>query len=118
MGIEGAPLQVVGEADVCLESRRKSIFALVSVVQGVRRNLLGRDQIWELELLAIVNANSSEAFDLLKQFQTQFTGLGRMPDVFKNTLAKGTQSYRLFSPTPIPTGLREIAKKEIDSMLA
>ena len=41
-----------------------------------------------------------------------------MPDVFKNTLAKGTQSYRLFSPTPIPTGLREIAKKEIDSMLA
>ena len=45
MGIEGAPLQVVGEADVCLESRRKSIFALVSVVQGVRRNLLSRDQI-------------------------------------------------------------------------
>ena len=80
-----------------------------------RRNLLGRDQIWELDLLAIVNAISS---DSLKQFPKLFTGLGKMPEVFKITLAKGTQPYRLFSPRPIPSGLREKAKKEIDSMLA
>ena len=118
LGAGGAPLQVVGEANVCLESRRKSTSALVSVVQGARRNLLGRDQIWELDLLAIVNAISSEAFDPLKQFPKLFTGLGKMPGVFKITLAEGTQPYRLFSPRPIPAGLREKAKKEIDSMLA
>ena len=83
MGAGEAPLQVVGKTNVCLESRRKFTFALVSVVQGARCNSLGRDQNSELDLLAIVNAISSEAFDPLKQFLKLFTGLDRMPYVSK-----------------------------------
>ena len=78
IGAGGAPLQIVKEVNVCQESRGMSTSALVSVVQEAQRNLLDRDQIWELYLSAIVNAISSETFDPLKQFPKLFTELSRM----------------------------------------
>jgi hypothetical protein len=116
-GANSRILDVYGEAKVSLKSKSKVTAAVVSVMMGARKNLLGIQQIRELGLLAIVDAVCNESFDPIGEFSELFGGLGVMPETFRIELAEDTKPLRLFTPRSIPAGLRDKAKAELDSML-
>ena len=120
VGADGSALNVIGESDVTLSNKHRSVDCLASIIRGARRNLLGIIEIHGLNLLHVVNSMSCnrKVFDPLKEFSDLFQGLGTMPDVFKIVLKPDTKPYKIYSPRPIAIGLREKAKLEIDKMLA
>ena len=117
VGADHSKMKVLGESEVEISSKRKTAKAVVFVVEGARRNLLGLPEIGNLELLSVVNAVCKHSFDALKEYPKLFEGLGTMPGEFKIKLMAGTDPFRLYSPRPIAAGLREKAREEIDSML-
>lgn len=117
LSADGSKLDVVGEANVSIKSKHKSIDTTVSVVKGAKRDLLGVEQVRDLGLLAIVNAVCRKSFEPFVEFAKLFEGLGKMPGVFSISLKRDTEPLRLLAPRPIAAGLREKAKSEIDRML-
>ena len=117
VGAGGNVLKHIGEVPVRIASRRKSIDCTVSVVDGVVRNLLGIEEIERLGLVSVVASVRSQLVDPFTKYRDLFEGLGTMPDTFSISLKEGVQPYQLFSPRPIAAGLKEKAKKELDSML-
>ena len=79
---------------------------------------MGMTELRQLNLLAVINAMSSNEFDPIKVFNKVFKGLGTMPGIFTIELVEDAKPVRLMSPRPIAAGLREQAKAEIDNMLA
>ena len=107
----------MGEAEVCIKNRFRSVQATISVLEGANRNLLGISEIKSLNLLAVVNSINRDSFDVFSAFPRVFEGLGTMPGEFKIQLKKGTEPYCLMTPRNIAAGLREKVKDEIDKML-
>ena len=120
LGPNHSELEVIGESEVLLSNKGLEIEALVSVVRGTKRNLLGILEIRKLNLLAVVNSisNESNVFDPYSEFAHLFKGLGTMPGIFKIDLREDTRPFRLCAPRSIPAGLREKAKTEINNMLS
>ena len=81
-GADGSKLNVLGVADVSIESTYRSANVPVYVLKGSRRNLLGMPELKQLNLLAVINAMCADEFDPVAQFSKVFTGLGTMPDRF------------------------------------
>ncbi len=75
-------------------------------------------EINNLNLLAIINAISSNSFDPIVSFPEIFKGLGTMPGVFKINLIKDCNPKKVYAPRSIAAGLFDLAKKELDSMLS
>ena len=118
VGAGGGLLKHLGEAPVVLTSKRKSVRCVVSVVDGVVKNLLGIDEIERLGLVSVVSTIGTRPFDPLERYSGVFVGLGTMPDTFSINLREDARPYQLFSPRPIAAGLREKAKVELDKMLS
>ena len=117
---DGTPLNCAGEvANAVLATKRgMRLKASVFVLKGAARNLLSLDHAMSLDLLVLVNEVSKEKFDPIKIFPKLFEGLGKMPEVFIIDLVPDAKPYRLYSPRPIPAGLKDKAKAKIDEMLA
>ena len=118
VGANGSSLYSLGEAEVKIKSKSSAITTKVSVVEGASRNLLGINEIRELNLLAVVNSVSEAVFNPIREYPKVFEGLGTMPDVFSIKLDPDLQPFQLYAPRRIPVGLRDEAKKELDNMLA
>ena len=119
VGADGTQLNVIGESEVELSNKNKSVDCLASIMRGSRRNLLGIVEIHGLHLLHVVNSLACcfFVFDPFTEFAELFQGLGTMPDIFSIALKPDTKPYKIFSPRPIPIGLRDQAKQEINKML-
>ena len=119
VGADGTQLNVIGESEVELSNKNKSVDCLTSIMRGSRRNLLGIVEIHGLHLLHVVNSLACcfFVFDPFTEFAELFQGLGTMPDIFSIALKPDTKPYKIFSPRPIPIGLRDQAKQEINKML-
>ena len=117
LGPNGSELETIGEIDVTIATRHRSIGVCVAIVANAKRNLLGVSQIRELGLLRSVNMICDNLFDPFKKYPELFTGLGTMPGEFKIELKEGTKPLKLFAPRTIAAGLKDKAKEELDSML-
>ena len=119
VGADSTPLNVAGESVVELMNKGLYVTALASIMRNATRNLLGIVEIRGLNLLAIVNSiqPNPEAFDPFKVFSKLFEGLGTMPDVYKIIMRPDVKPYKIRSPRPIAIGLREKARKELQSMV-
>jgi len=111
VGADNSRLKVLGEAEVDITRKGKSIKSRVSVVRGASRNLLGVDEIYRLNLIAVVNSLTTKnaSFNPFEVYPKLFEGLGTMPETFKILLKQDTQPYCLYSQRSIPVGLRERA---------
>ena len=118
VGADSTPLSVAGESLVELNNKGLVLTALASIVKNATRNLLGIAEIRGLNLLAIVNSiqPSREAFDPYKVYTQLFEGLGTMPEVYRIIMKPGVTPYKIRTPRPIAIGLREKARKELQSM--
>ena len=117
-GADGSDLNVTGMSTVCIKSTYMSVNAIVYVLKGARRNLLGLPEIKSLNLLAVINELCVREFDPLKTFPKIFKGLGTMPGVFKINLKQDAVPKSLYSPRVIAAGLKDKAREEIYGMLA
>ena len=120
VGADNSRLKVLGEAEVDITRKGKSIKSRVSVVRGASRNLLGVDEIYILNLIAVVNSVTTKdaSFKPFEVYLKLFEGVGTMPDTFKILLKQGTNPYCLYSPRSIPVGLREKAHARLQELLA
>jgi len=84
------------------------------------RNLLGVDEIYRLNLIAVVNSLTTKdaSFNPFEVYPKLFEGLGTMPETLKILLRQGTQPYCLYSPRSIPVGLRDKAHARLQEILA
>ena len=118
LATNGTNLAIVGECTVRLTNNNRSVDATVLVTDSAKVNLLGRDEINALKLLAFVNrVIASCKFDPVNRFPKLFEGLGTMPGMFHINLKPDVEPLKLFSARPIPAGLRVKAKAELDKML-
>jgi len=120
VGADNSRLKVLGEAEVDITRKGKSIKSRVSVVRGASRNPLGVDEIYRLNLIAVVNSLTTKdaSFNPFEVYPKLFEGLGTMPETFKILLKQDTQPYCLDSPRSIPVGLGEKAHARLQEMLA
>lgn len=58
VGADGADLNALGEAQVCIQDKQRSTETTVSVVGGANKNILGAEEICALDLLAVVNSTT------------------------------------------------------------
>ena len=114
----GSRIDVIGTSDVEIYNNNITANATVYVSRTASSNLLGRPQIEALQLLAFVNNVNEDVFDPVTVFPKLFEGLGTMPSEFGINLRSDVEPVRLFAPRPIPAGLRDQAKAELDKMLA
>jgi len=103
--VDEGSLVVVGEAEVAMSFKDKTIRAPVFVIEGSRRNLVGRREIRGLGLLLEVNRVSSG--DVKEEFPKLFQGLGTMPVKYRIELREGARPFRLDVPRRVPAGLEE-----------
>ena len=106
----------MGEAEVCIRNKFRSVQATVSVLEEASKNLLRISEIKSLNLLAVVNSISRDSFDIFLTFPRVFEELSTMPEEFKIQLKKGTEPHCLMTLRNIAAGLREKVKDEIDKM--
>ena len=120
VGAGDSPLKILGEAEVDITRKGRSIKIRVLVVRGASRNPLGVDEICRLNLIAAVNSLTTKdaSFNSFEVYPTLFESLGTMPETFKILLKQDTQPYCLYSPRSIPVGLREKAHARLQEMLA
>jgi len=118
--LDNSRLQVLAEAKVDITRKGRSIKTGVSVVRGASRYLSGVDEIYRLNLIAVVNSLTTKdaSFNRFEVYPKLFEGFGTMPETFKILLKQGTQPYCLYSPRSIPVGLREKAQARLQEMLA
>ena len=130
---DGSRTNVLGDARVEISRGTQPVKTRVTVVSGANKNLLGKPEIRNLELLAFVhgvhevaveaeNTNNrvhvtASRFDPVTEYAGLFSGLGTMPGIFNIQLKSGTEPMRLYAPRSIAAGLREKAKVELDRML-
>ena len=72
-GADGSPLEVLGERDVTISTKRGlKVPTTAYVVKGSTSNLLGRDEIQTLGLISVVNNVSSD--QVISQYPKLFKG--------------------------------------------
>ena len=79
----------MGEAEVCIRNKFRSVQATVSVLEEASKNLLRISEIKSLNLLAVVNSISRDYFDIFLTFPRVFEELSTMPEEFKIQFKKG-----------------------------
>jgi predicted aspartyl protease len=84
-GADGKVLKVMHETSLVMTSKRgTSTTASAFVVKGATNNLLGKQEIRELQIISVVCNVRKET--ITDDFQDMLEGLGTLPEVFKINL--------------------------------
>ena len=114
-GADGKVLKVMHETSLVMTSKRgTSTTASAFVVKGATNNLLGKQEIRELQIISVVCNVRKET--ITDDFQDMFEGLGTLPEVFKINLKPYDQPYNLRVPRRVPIGLRDQVREELNRM--
>ena len=119
-GPNGSKLKVLGTVKTVFSCNDQSCLSTLYVIKNLHKPLLGRPV---LETLKIVNrvfsvSNSKNSSAVWKQrFPNLFQGLGKMPGIYKITLADGVVPYSVSSPRRIPIPLLPKVKEELKKLV-
>lgn len=92
--------------------KSKSTVQHVSVVTGLKTNLLGLPAITALKLATRVDSATSTLTEIREKFPQIFKGLGNLGELYKIKLKPDAKPYALFTPRHIPLWLRAKVNKE------
>ena len=88
----------------------------LSVINGLKNNLLGLPAITALNILCRVDALMCDAHSVHAKFPTLFKGLGTLGDEYIIKLKEDAISYSLCTPRNVAILLREKIKQELTRM--
>ena len=108
-------LDVCGQFTRQLQRNSVSTTQEIYVIHGLHTPLLGKPAIKALQLLTFLNRIKLD--DIIKQFPTLFTGLGRLKDSYKIKLKAGVTPYALSVPQRVAVPLLQMVKLEIEHMV-
>ena len=114
-GADGRVLQVLCETELELTSRKgTSTKTSAFVIIGATNNLLGRNEISDLNIINVISQIQCES--ITDKFPTIFEGLGTVGEDFEIKLNPGGCPHKLSVPRRVPIGLRHKVKEELNRM--
>ena len=109
-------LTVLGQFHGQLKAQNRTHQETISVVRGLRNNLLGLPALTALQLVQKLDTMYTSLADVKKAYPTVFTGLGNFRDPYTIQLKDDAIPKALWTPRNVPIPLREKVKHELDRM--
>ena len=114
------PLQVLGQCEIDLSYRERSIKQQLFMVAEFKSNLLGLPAIQALNLAARFDETADitplTAPSIHKQFPKVFQGLGNFGEEYEIKLKPDATPFSLFTPRRVPLPLRGKVMDELERM--